>query len=549
MKYKSEAPTVLRNLIESSDRSVHSLKVVRFLTSDHGGKFTSNNFESYLQQKGIQHKTGPARTPNYNDQERHNQTLNNKQRALLKDAGLPDVFWTFAREVAQHVKNLTPTFALENAITPFEAFYGRKPDLTTIRAFGCPVYAHLDRTERGRHEDTSVRGIFLGYQVPRRSYYVLTDANKIEVTRDVTFHEDLYVNDIVQRAQQHWKTLQKSINSGGESTSDSESDDEVYYWPPSMQNATQPLSATPEPKQPSSPPHLEKKQSAKSVQLEQQKKQDKIQRLMKDLSIDMNYMSAETDFMFTMMSVGLAPRTYKEVMEHPDKEEWLKAIDIEQQALSDLKCFGPPQDLPQGFKATTTSYLFVIKPDGTKKARLVFRYTPSNGIFGSDETYSPVIDKSVLRMFLTEAMSRGMVVEQADCKNAYVNAKMEDEEYVKMPKGFFNENGKVRRLYAALYGHPKSGKLWYKLLIKFLTDMGFKRSQRDSCFFFTLGGEYLLIIYVDDILVGADNTGLMDDFFGKLESRFNVKRMGFPANFTGTEIVQLTPNLVVMHQN
>ena len=67
MKFKSEAPTVLRNFIESCDRSVHSLKLIRFLTSDHGGEFTSNSFENYLREKGINHKTGPARTPNLSD--------------------------------------------------------------------------------------------------------------------------------------------------------------------------------------------------------------------------------------------------------------------------------------------------------------------------------------------------------------------------------------------------------------------------------------------------------------------------------------------------
>jgi hypothetical protein len=92
MKKKSEAPIVLRNFVESADRSIHSLGSIRFLTSDHGGEFLSSEFSNYLKSKGIFHKTGPARTPNYNEQERHNRTLGEKQRALLKDANLPDIF-------------------------------------------------------------------------------------------------------------------------------------------------------------------------------------------------------------------------------------------------------------------------------------------------------------------------------------------------------------------------------------------------------------------------------------------------------------------------
>ena len=79
MKKKSDADQILRNFIESSDRSMHSIKTIRFLISDHGGEFTSTDFEEYLSDKGIMHKTGPRKTPNYNNQERHNRTLNDRQ--------------------------------------------------------------------------------------------------------------------------------------------------------------------------------------------------------------------------------------------------------------------------------------------------------------------------------------------------------------------------------------------------------------------------------------------------------------------------------------
>ena len=123
-----------------------------------------------------------------------------------------------------------------------------------------------------------------------------------------------------------------------------------------------------------------------------QKLDHKLQRLQKDLHIDMNFVAAQTEHMYTMMDLGLAPRNYKEVMNSPNKDEWLAAVQLERQALEDLDCFGPPQDLPAGFQATTTSYLFVVKADGRKKARHVFRYTPFNGVYSSEDTYSPVVE-------------------------------------------------------------------------------------------------------------------------------------------------------------
>jgi hypothetical protein len=49
-----------------------------------------------------------------------------------------------------------------------------------------------------------------------------------------------------------------------------------------------------------------------------------------------------------------------------------------------MECFGPPQQLPQGFTATGTSFLFAVKSDGTKKARLVFRNSPMNWFEGGE---------------------------------------------------------------------------------------------------------------------------------------------------------------------
>jgi hypothetical protein len=101
-------------------------------------------------------------------------------------------------------------------------------------------------------------------------------------------------------------------------------------------------------------------------------------------------------------------------MDHPDRDEWMRAVQKERDALEEMGCFGPPITLPQGKKATTTGYLFVTKADGTKKARHVYKYTPFNGHFESYETYSPVIDKAAIRIFFAEAMAREMVIIQAD---------------------------------------------------------------------------------------------------------------------------------------
>jgi hypothetical protein len=104
--------------------------------------------------------------------------------------------------------------------------------------------------------------------------------------------------------------------------------------------------------------------------------------------------------MFTMMHVGMAPKNFREVDLHPEREEWMEAVAVETSTLQSMGCFGPPQELPQGFKATTTSFLFVVKPDGRKKARLVYRYSPFTEMFQGKTTIAQILDKAVLRVVL-----------------------------------------------------------------------------------------------------------------------------------------------------
>jgi hypothetical protein len=51
MKRKSDSEGILKSFINEADRSVHTTKVIRFLTSDHGGEFTSSSFETFLQER------------------------------------------------------------------------------------------------------------------------------------------------------------------------------------------------------------------------------------------------------------------------------------------------------------------------------------------------------------------------------------------------------------------------------------------------------------------------------------------------------------------
>ena len=56
--------------------------------------------------------------------------------------------------------------------TPYLAFRNQEPDLSHIRVFGCPAFAHVDADLRRKFEDRAIPGIFVGYDINSPCYLI-----------------------------------------------------------------------------------------------------------------------------------------------------------------------------------------------------------------------------------------------------------------------------------------------------------------------------------------------------------------------------------------
>ena len=85
-----------------------------------------------------------AYTPQENGlAERMNRTIVEMARSLLKDANLPNSYWSFTVNYAVHIINRSPTRTLKSSLTPFVAYTGNKPSVAHLRIFSCKAYAHV----------------------------------------------------------------------------------------------------------------------------------------------------------------------------------------------------------------------------------------------------------------------------------------------------------------------------------------------------------------------------------------------------------------------
>ena len=128
---------------------------------------------------------------------------------------------------------------------------------------------------------------------------------------------------------------------------------------------------------------------------------------------------------------------------------------------------------------------------------------------------------------------------------------LKEEVYVMQPPGFESKEfpNHVFKLDKALYGLKQAPRAWYERLSSFLLENDFRRGNVDNTFFLKSKGKHLLIVqvYVDDIIFGATNNDLCDDFSKLMRSEFEMSMMAEFNFFLGLQIKQ-TSNRTMIHQ-
>ena len=206
------------------------------------------------------------------------------------------------------------------------------------------------------------------------------------------------------------------------------------------------------------------------------------------------------------------PITYKEAMNCPDSPLWEKAMKEEIESLMDNETWKLVA-LPKGRKAISCRWVFKIKKIDGKvdryKARLVAKGFMQKLGVDYFETYSPVASLDTIRLIACEAFLNDMTIDQLDIKTAYLYGSLDEEIYMRQPKGF-KVKGKedlVCLLMKGIYGLKQAGRNWHKTLIDFLSKLGYKQCMKDRCVFIKKTHKYIVIIivYVDDIVIASNN--------------------------------------------
>jgi hypothetical protein len=242
--------------------------------------------------------------------------------------------------------------------------------------------------------------------------------------------------------------------------------------------------------------------------------------------------------------------TWNEAMNGPHSAGFWKACEAELETLASKDCWDIV-DRPKDRPVVSSTWAFKIKryPDGSMrklKARFCARgYEQTEGI-DFFETFAPVVEWSTVRFLLMMSLLLGLHTVQVDYVAAFIQADIDTEVYVEMPRGF-SQPGKVLKLKKSLYGLKQSPRNHYQNLRSKLEDLGFVACESDPCLF--VSDKVIALVYVDDTLLYARNQADIDAVIQGLHDQgMDLQREEDVAGFLGVHIDRRTDGTIKLTQ-
>ncbi|GJU14637.1 putative ribonuclease H-like domain-containing protein [Tanacetum coccineum] len=174
---KDETSEILKTFITGIENLIDlRVKVIR---CDDETELKNKVMNQFYEMKGIKREFSVARTPQQSKvAERKNRTLIEAARTMLADSKLPITFWAKAVNTACYVQNRVLVIKPHNK-TPYKLFLGRKPALSFMRPFGCPVTILNTIDHLGKFDGKAVEGFFIGYSTNSKAFRVFNNRTRI----------------------------------------------------------------------------------------------------------------------------------------------------------------------------------------------------------------------------------------------------------------------------------------------------------------------------------------------------------------------------------
>ena len=189
LKLKSEVfehLNIWKALIENQ-----SGKKLKVLMTDNESVYVKKNLQHLCEECGIQMQHSTPYTPQQNGvAERKNRSLKEMATCMIEARDLSPNIWAEDISCAAHIQNITFHKSVKGK-TPYEAWFGQKPNVSNFRIFRTRACARIPSRKRKELQPQSKECIIVGYAEETKGYklFYTSTCNKF-VERSVKFEEE-----------------------------------------------------------------------------------------------------------------------------------------------------------------------------------------------------------------------------------------------------------------------------------------------------------------------------------------------------------------------
>ena len=513
----------------------HQIKSIR---SDNGGEFTSNQWQHYMSQRGIEHvKVPPGAHAQNGRVERAHLTILNGVHTLLSQTGLPAKFWAEAANYIVYCRNRSPS---TNDKVPEELWRGKAVTYTHLQPFGCKAYFR-DHRSTSKLETRYKEGLLVGYVEGTVNYRVWDLENsKIHQTRDVVFtkHQTTLLQNLQNFAKHN--LVEFSVTNNRLDQSDGADNERLLPSTPStILESNDPLD-----KEQIPIIDLQNLQNAQNVPILQNRKNITLDKPIGQEDDSDDELLLYGHLATTNKSSNI-PNTYQQARNSSEGEQWQSAINDELAKMDKYNVW-TVVDCQPNMRVIGARWVFTRKIDGqtglpsTYKARWVAKgFSQVEGL-DFNELFASVAHKDSNRLFLSVVNHLDLECDQVDITAAFLNGDLEETIYLNPPEGSNIGQDKVLLLRKSLYGLKQSPRCFNKRLDKWLQSQGLVPTAADPCVYTRRhNGHFLMLsVHVDDQLIACDQRSVLNDFKRALNSEFECKDSGPVSYFLGFNVIR-----------
>ena len=539
--------------------------------TDNHTEFFNTSSDAFCEEHGIRHTAIAPYNPQANPSERLWGTLLRTIRVMLAHANVSEGFWPFAASQAAQINNALTTrsvHVMKPNSTPYEMATGRKPDLGRFRTMFCAVECLITRFEKDMRKISKISprtlsGIHLGMDRKRSGYFVyIPEWERLTTFRydEVYFYENEYPTlrritgslmlpeirmGLPSEEQQaldyiaarniplaRMRPQDNNINEGVEGAIDNECD-----------HTTEPCG-----------PPSARTRGAREVAGVPLHNEALVVDYIDNLALTVDANDLE--------GLPPLPTNYKEALEGEYGKEWELAA-VKEMKAKWANGTGTLVPRPEGVNVVKSKLVPSYKrcDDGSLKERryrwVGCGYSQKEGV-DYFETFTATAKAGSVRFLLGYIAYRRMYACSIDVVKAFTTSQVRETIYVEQPDGFIDggylKNGKPKLVYLlnkGLEGLKQSGHNFQLDNTECLTKIcGMTQMETEPCMFTKTVDDKLLIIlvYIDDLLVGYDDPGMLDEFIRKYKTKYNIEHKPLKG-YIGMQITRdLDKNSITLSQ-